>query len=73
MATTTTTTTQDTTSVSKLNIPTQQKLRVDGTDPVYGDWRDDLARDGYAVVKGAVPRDRALNYADRMLGLLESL
>ncbi|GME23959.1 Phytanoyl-CoA dioxygenase [Neofusicoccum parvum] len=31
----------------------------------YGDWRDDLIRDGYAVVKGAIPYDRALEYRDR--------
>jgi len=49
------------------------RLKIDGTDPVYGDFRDDLARDGYAVVKGAVPKERALQYASRMLGLLESL
>jgi hypothetical protein len=48
-------------------------MKMDGTDPVYGDFRDDLARDGYAVVKGAIPIDRAMNYADRMYSLLESL
>lgn len=31
----------------------------------FADWRDDLARDGYAVVRGAVPRERALEYRDR--------
>lgn len=51
----------------------QPALKVDGTDPKFGDWRDDLIRDGYAVVKGAVPKERALNYADRMLSLMESL
>ena len=48
-------------------------LKIDGTDPKYGDWRDDLVRDGYAVIKGAVPSERAAIYADRMLALLESL
>ena len=49
-------------------------LHMDGTtDSSFGDWRDDLIRDGYAVIKGAVPRDRALSYADRMLSLAESL
>ncbi|KAG7882557.1 hypothetical protein KL938_002980 [Ogataea parapolymorpha] len=28
----------------------------------YGDWRDDLFRNGYAVVKNAVPRERAQRY-----------
>lgn len=36
------------------------RMKVDGTHPVFGDWRDDLVRDGYAVVKGAVPPSRAL-------------
>jgi hypothetical protein len=38
---------------------------------VYGDWRDDLVRDGVAVVKGAVPEDRAKQYADKMYSWLE--
>ena len=33
----------------------------------FGDWRDDLLRDGYVVVKGAVPRERADKYADDMM------
>jgi hypothetical protein len=49
------------------------RLRVDGTDPVYNDWRDDLIRDGYAVIKGAIPEERALEYASKMYALLESL
>jgi hypothetical protein len=48
-------------------------MKVDGTDPKYGDWRDDLVRDGYAIIKGAIPKERALNYADRMYALAESL
>ncbi|KAI6256225.1 hypothetical protein MCOR19_007294 [Pyricularia oryzae] len=50
----------------------QPALKVDGTDPTFGDWRDDLVRDGYAVIKGAVPRENALKYADKMLALVES-
>ncbi|GAA5857420.1 hypothetical protein JCM8547_002273, partial [Rhodosporidiobolus lusitaniae] len=38
----------------------------------FNDWRDDLARDGFAVVKGAIPRDKALEYRSRALGWLES-
>ncbi|GAA5856546.1 hypothetical protein JCM8547_005858 [Rhodosporidiobolus lusitaniae] len=30
-----------------------------------GDWRNDLARDGYAIIRGAVPEERALSYRDR--------
>lgn len=28
----------------------------------YGDFRDDLVRDGYCVVKGAIPKERAEGY-----------
>jgi hypothetical protein len=38
----------------------------------FNDWRDDLARDGYAVVKGAIPRDKALEYRSRAFDWLES-
>jgi hypothetical protein len=39
----------------------------------YGDWRDDLVRDGVAVVKGAIPRDRAEKYAEDIFTFLETL
>lgn len=39
---------------------------------VFGDFRDDLLRDGYAVVKGAVPRERAEKYAEEMYNYLET-
>ncbi|KAK1465065.1 phytanoyl-CoA dioxygenase [Colletotrichum paranaense] len=48
------------------------RMKMDGHDPSYGDWRDDLLRDGYAVIKAAIPRERADGYADKMYGLLES-
>lgn len=51
----------------------QGRLKVDGKDAKYGDWRDDLSRDGYAVIKGAIPRERAENYADKMYSWLEGL
>jgi len=41
-------------------------------DAKYGDFRDDLLRDGYAVVKGAIPREKADAYADRMFEYLEN-
>jgi len=37
----------------------------------YGDWRDDLVRDGVAIVKGAVPAERAAAYTDAMYQWLE--
>ncbi|CAN9126833.1 unnamed protein product [Alternaria alternata] len=48
-----------------------QRMRVDGSDAAFGDWRDDLARDGYAVIKGAIPKERADKYADQMYSWLE--
>jgi hypothetical protein len=39
----------------------------------YGDFRDDLIRDGFAVVKGAIPRERADTYATKMFTWLEDL
>lgn len=42
-------------------------------DTLYGDFRDDLVRDGYAVIKEAIPRDRANAYADKMFTYLEEL
>ncbi|GAA6000586.1 hypothetical protein JCM10207_004563 [Rhodosporidiobolus poonsookiae] len=38
----------------------------------YGDFRDDLKRDGYAIVKGAIPRERALKYRSDAFSWLES-
>lgn len=49
------------------------RMQVDGRTTNYGDWRDDLARDGYAVIKGAIPRERADKYADQMYSWLEGL
>lgn len=37
----------------------------------YNDWRDGLVRDGVAVVKGAVPANRAASYANAMYQWLE--
>ena len=50
-----------------------ERMKMNGTDAKFGDWRDDLARDGYAVVKGAIPQAKALEYADRMYSWLEGL
>jgi hypothetical protein len=50
-----------------------EAMKINGTDTEYGDWRDDLARDGYAVIKGAIPKERADKYADKMYSWLEGL
>lgn len=45
-------------------IATAIKPYID-LDQDFGDWRDDFARDGYAVIKGAIPADRAEQYRQR--------
>lgn len=67
MSTTTTTTTQTTLQAPKLG------MALDGRPTNYNDFRDQLNRDGYAVIKGAVPRDRADKYADKFLSYIEGL
>lgn len=42
-------------------------------DVTYGDFRDDLLRDGYVVVKGAIPRERVDKYGEEMMSYLENL
>src|SRR5687767_15073677 len=37
--------------VGNIGLTGGARMKCDGTDPSYGDWRDDLVRDGYAVVK----------------------
>lgn len=39
----------------------------------YNDWRADLQEKGYAVVKGAIPRDRALEYQKKALAWVTSV
>ena len=51
----------------------QTKLQLRGSTTEFGDFRDDLARDGYAVIKGAIPRDRAQYYGDKFFQYLENL
>lgn len=43
------------------------------TGVTYGDWRDDLVRDGFVVVKSVIPKERALQYADTVFDYLETL
>jgi len=38
----------------------------------YNDWRADLQQNGYAVVKGAIPHDRAVQYQSRAFEWLKS-
>lgn len=72
MSTTTTTTATATATQPTLHLSSSQALK-DGVAANFGDWRDDLLRDGYAIVKGAIPRDRADGYANAMYDWLEGL
>lgn len=46
---------------------------VTGKEASFGDWRDDLVRDGYAVVKGAIPAGRTAAYVEELHTWLEDL
>lgn len=51
----------------------QNRMLLDGKPTNYGDFRDALNRDGYAVIKGAIPLDRANGYADAFYSYMEGL
>ncbi len=38
---------------------------------IYGDFRDQLFQDGYAVVKGALSQEKAASYVEEMYNWLE--
>lgn len=38
----------------------------------YGDWRDQLIKDGYVVLKGVVSPERTAHYLDSLFQWLES-
>jgi hypothetical protein len=44
----------------------------DNVDQPYGDWRDEFYEKGYVVLKGVIPKDRALNYRNKMMDWLGS-
>ncbi|KAI4735403.1 hypothetical protein E4T50_14086 [Aureobasidium sp. EXF-12298] len=58
--------TQTTTQMSEV-----EQLRLKASNSPANDWMADLARDGYAVVKGAVAQEKAAQYAERMYQYLE--
>ncbi|KAH7388901.1 hypothetical protein BKA64DRAFT_124517 [Cadophora sp. MPI-SDFR-AT-0126] len=73
MATTTTTSSTATNeTVPSATISTAGRVFAKGLAVTYGDFRDDLLRDGFAVVKGAIPRDRADGYVEEMYQWLEN-
>lgn len=65
------TTVPTTPSIKK--ILSDSRLTAANLKPIFGDFRDDLVRDGYAVIKGAVPRERADRYGREFYDFLESL
>ena len=69
----TTTATSSPQNVTLTTTTPKQPMVLDGRITNYGDFRDDLNRDGYAVIKGAIPRDRADAYADKFLSYIEGL
>ncbi|KAJ6015937.1 hypothetical protein N7540_010528 [Penicillium herquei] len=60
-----------TSTENELKASSSGAMRMDGTDHGFGDFRDDLTRDGFAVVKGAIAKEKALEYADKMYSWLE--
>lgn len=66
------TNTETTTATTRLTAGSG-RLFSEGPNVTYGDFRDELLQNGYAVVKGAVPRERALGYADGIYEWLEGL
>jgi hypothetical protein len=54
-----------TTSKSQFQNTNDQKTH-------YGDWRDDFFKDGYVIIKGVLPKDRARQYQIEALTWLES-
>ncbi|KAL3464919.1 hypothetical protein BJX64DRAFT_286106 [Aspergillus heterothallicus] len=60
-----------TTVTNSSSVHKEGRLRLTGDDPSFGDWRDDLVRDGYAVIRGAISLNRAQGYADEMYSWLE--
>jgi hypothetical protein len=65
--------TTETVAYGAHQITSKLFLRGAKEEESFGDFRDDLLRDGFAVVKGAVPRERADNYAEDMFQWLEDL
>ena len=73
MSTTTTSTVEKTQQPTVVVHDPQVSGKLDGLpcDRLYGDFRDDLVRDGFAVIRGAITRERAEKYADLMFSDLE--
>lgn len=60
------------TIVTEAQAPHKTARELHPIESVKDSWYGDLVRDGYAVVKGAVPRERAEQYASDMFSYLEN-
>lgn len=69
---TVTQTLEATVSYIKAQAPGPRKLYTQD-NVKHGDWRDELIEHGVVVVKGAIPRERALKYVDDIMSYLENL
>ncbi|KAK6441930.1 hypothetical protein LTR95_001847 [Oleoguttula sp. CCFEE 5521] len=56
-------------ATSLASTPIQSPFELEAS---YGDWRDDLSKKGFVVVKSAIPRDRAERYQQQAFGWLQS-
>ncbi|KAJ9113566.1 hypothetical protein QFC20_001917 [Naganishia adeliensis] len=61
-----------TSTTTAANQQSVLRLRLDGSDGYFGDWQDDLIRDGFAIIRGAIPRERADQYASEFHEWIES-
>lgn len=63
------------TTTSTVEVATPQ-VHVTSLDDsalgTYNDWRDDFFRDGYVVLKGVIPKDRAQGYRTKALEWITS-
>lgn len=62
-----------TATATSTHLMSSGRLFSKGSDVKYGDFRNELLKNGYVVIKGAVPRERALKYADDIYDWLEGL
>ena len=56
-----------------LTLSSGGRMKLDGQPTQFGDWRDELNVNGYAVIKGAIPRERAEAYSDKFYSYIEGL
>ncbi|GKT40261.1 uncharacterized protein ColSpa_00442 [Colletotrichum spaethianum] len=59
-------------SATLVETPTLVKSALPSVVKTKDDWRADLEKNGFAVVKGAIPRDRAISYQEKAYAWLKS-